>query len=642
MSAWVSSISADELDSRFKMSGVQSALKFDYLQLNGLSPFYRLKFFPPLVKPDGKIQKYTQPGDTGARLYVPEPIIDIFRDKNAPLYVTEGEKKAWAGVQNGLPTVAIGGIFNFNDKSTDWLLPELDEVLKPGRELTYLPDTDVWIKPHRLESVFRFGTKIQLRTGKFYVVQLPVGPGGSTMGLDDFLLAYGVEEFLRLRPITLKSQLFNRFKQQQAYINKKRFEAEQAEETVTGKRSELSDADKAEALDLLKDPNLLQKFLRDIQAACCAGETENKLILFLTYTSRKLAHPINLNVKGESSAGKNFLVQSVGKFFPPEEVHFISEATPKALFYLGRDLSHRVIVIAEAPGAEDAQYSIRTMQSENELTILVPEKVNGRLETKERKVKGPVSFIETTTKTHLHAENENRCFDIFADESEEQTKRIFRAQDKGFHAAVNENSLALRLHVWRNAQRVLESMPVVVDFAQFIKFPLKPLRVRRDRPRFVALIEACALLHQHQRARRDIRGVPYIVADLEDYEIVRELSAAVLGRVLKGITPSCEKMVETMSACEGEFKQSDIETEMRWSKRTVTKYAKEAVELGCFEVVEGGTGKAYKYRFVRSADSVDVPLPAKEEIAEDMNKLGSRYQRFTDYVKANKANEGNL
>jgi Domain of unknown function (DUF3854) len=630
----VSSIGADDLDRRFKLAGVQSALRFEYLQLNGFSPFYRDKLFPPMSKDDGGVQRYHQPGEKGCRLYVPESVIDIFHDKNHPLLIAEGEKKAWAGVQAGLPTVAIGGVWNFVDKNTDWLLPELDEVLKPGRVITYTPDSDVWIRQDLLKAVFELGSKIELRTGKFYLIKLPVGPGGSKVGLDDFLVAYGVEEFEKLKRYTLKDGAFTSFRKQQA------FRKEVYTEPPPQKPVEISDADRAEALSLLQDPDLLQRFLDDIQTAGCVGEEDNKIILFLAYTSRRLNHPINLNVKGESSAGKNYLVQSVGRFFPPEEVHFISSATPKALFYLGADLSHRVVVIAEAPGAEDAQYSIRTMQSENELTILVPEKVDGRIETRERKVKGPVAFIETTTRAHLHNENENRCFDIYIDESEGQTKKIFRAQDRGFLGLVNMATAALKVNVWQNAQRLLDSMPVVVDYARFIKFPPKPLRVRRDRPRFMALIEACALLHQHQRAKRDIHGVSHIVASPDDYEVVKELSGAILGRVLSGVTPSCEKMVQAVSGFGGEFTQLDVAREMQWSRPTTIKYCKEAVSLGCLEVMEGGRGKTYKYRFVRLADSIEVLLPTKEQILNRLEGRKKRFTRFADYLKAKKA--GNL
>ena len=179
----VSSVGPDELDSRFKMAGVQSAIRFEYLRLNGQSPFYRLKFIPPLTKDNGHVQKYWQPGETGCRLYVPDLVVDIFRDKDKPLLVTEGEKKAWAGVQAGFPTVAIGGIYNFNDKETDWLIPELDEALKPGRVITYVPDSDVWIDPRKLEAVFRLGMKIETAHGQILSRQAARGSGRQDDGI---------------------------------------------------------------------------------------------------------------------------------------------------------------------------------------------------------------------------------------------------------------------------------------------------------------------------------------------------------------------------------------------------------------------------------------------------------------------------
>ena len=146
----------------------------------------------------------------------------------------------------------------------------------------------------------------------------------------------------------------------------------------------------------------------------------------------------------------------------------------------------------------------------------------------------------------------------------------------------------------------------------------------------MALIEACALLHQHQRAIRHIHGVPHVVADLDDYEIVRALAISVLGRVLSGVTPSCQEMVQAMSTFNGEFKQSDIQTVMHWSRPTVGKYATEAVSLGCFEITGGGKGVAYKYTFVQLAASAAVYLPSKDELSDRWERFRKRYERLAD------------
>ena len=76
-----------------------------------------------------------------------------------------------------------------------------------------------------------------------------------------------------------------------------------------------SEVEKEESLNLLSNPSLLEKFLDDTENLGCVGEDENKVLIYMALTSRKLEDPINLNVKGESSTGKSFVVKNVAQFF---------------------------------------------------------------------------------------------------------------------------------------------------------------------------------------------------------------------------------------------------------------------------------------------------------------------------------------
>ena len=51
----------------------------------------------------------------------------------------------------------------------------------------------------------------------------------------------------------------------------------------------------------------------------------------------------------------------------------------------------------------------------------------------------------------------------------------------------------------RNAQRLLEPLPVVNPFADALTFLDDKTRTRRDHVKYLTLIRAIALLHQHQR-----------------------------------------------------------------------------------------------------------------------------------------------
>jgi hypothetical protein len=95
---------------------------------------------------------------------------------------------------------------------------------------------------------------------------------------------------------------------------------------------EVSESEKQEALELIRSPTILQQFLTDTERLGCVGQNFEKIALKLGATSGRLSeNPINITIKGESAAGKNFLMNSVTDTEPPEDVFSISRMSAKAL-----------------------------------------------------------------------------------------------------------------------------------------------------------------------------------------------------------------------------------------------------------------------------------------------------------------------
>jgi hypothetical protein len=596
----------------FNDSRIESVLCFPYPNVSG---FCRDKIFPTDLKTaDGHSFRYSQKKNSGSHLYVLDEIKPMVSDIKETLVITEGEKKTALLVQLNQAAIGLGGVWNWMRSGEP--IPELDKI--PWlREVEICFDSDAFIKTEVMRAMYALGKELESRGAQVSLIFVPPKRGDKT-GIDDYLLSV-VEDVRRKEFDLLKRLKLNRLATPEL---RDWFEAWNTNRPqgagING--SDLSQEERSEALGLLHRKDLLLQFLEDAEAVGCAGENNNKVQLFLGFISRKLSQPISNIIKGESSAGKNFLVNKIKAFIPPEDVISISSATPKAFFYFQSDLCHKVIIIAEAPGGDDAEYSIRTFQSEGELTILVPmkDKSTGTMATQEIKVKGPVGFVITTTKAHLHTENENRSFDIFIDETEEQTKRIFAVQDS--HYLRGQPDVEKITKAWRNAQRFLKPMIVTIPFVEHIKFPSKPVRVRRDRPRFLALMEGSALLHQYQREKTTINNVECIVATIDDYAIAYEIVGKTLTRMLKGLTPKCENIVEVASHTEGSFKQADLDAELKvmWGsarRETVKKYLEEACNLGLIERAGTGEHNAYLYKFVRKPDFQEMNiLPTPDEI----------------------------
>ncbi|MGE5598038.1 MAG: CHC2 zinc finger domain-containing protein, partial [Bacteroidota bacterium] len=175
----------------------------------------------------------------------------------------------------------------------------------------------------------------------------------------------------------------------------------------------LTPEQEAEALGLLKDPQLIERILADLTALGHVGEETNKILAYLIAVSRKLQKPLSGIIVSGSGAGKSGLVETVQELVPPEDVEFFSRVTPQALYYMDRHaLKRKLLIIEERTGGEGADYSIRTLQTRQKLTQAVPIKDpnTGKIRTMTFEVEGPIAYLETTTSPETNPENATRCF----------------------------------------------------------------------------------------------------------------------------------------------------------------------------------------------------------------------------------------
>jgi DNA primase len=320
---------------------------------------------------------------------------------------------------------------------------------------------------------------------------------------------------------------------------------------------EMTDGERVDALALLKAPDLLDRVAADFSKIGMVGEVTNCLVGYLAAISRKLDRPLAVIVQSTSAAGKSALMEAVLGFVPAEECVAFSAMTGQSLFYMGEnDLAHKVLAIAEEEGAERAAYALKLLQSEGRLSIASTGKDNasGRLVTHTYEVSGPTAIILTTTAIDVDEELLNRCLVLTVDENRDQTRAI-HVRQRSRHTlsgllADQERERVVVLH--QNAQRLLDALPVVIPMAEQLTFADGRTRTRRDHPKYLALISAVALLHQHQRPRRTVthagREVTYVEATAFDVECANRLAAGILGQSLDELPPQTRRLLELLDA----------------------------------------------------------------------------------------------
>ena len=193
----------------------------------------------------------------------------------------------------------------------------------------------------------------------------------------------------------------------------------------------MSAAQSAAALDLLRDPKLIERIVADVERVGLVGEPANALVAYLACVSRKLAAPLAVLIQITSAAGKSTLMDAVLALVPQEDRVQYSAMTGQSLFYLGEtDLKHKILAIAEEEGVRQAAYALKLLQSQGELTIATTGKdpATGMLVTQQYRVEGPVMLFLTTTAIDVDEELVNRCLVLTINESREQTRRIQQQQ----------------------------------------------------------------------------------------------------------------------------------------------------------------------------------------------------------------------
>jgi len=295
----------------------------------------------------------------------------------------------------------------------------------------------------------------------------------------------------------------------------------------------------------LRDPSLLG-YLEDAISAPRSerpllGESDTAVQMLLTLLAKG-----SIEIRGQTGSGKNTLADHVLTVFPRDWWVKVGGLTDKSLRYLPDDV--KILYITERRGMESgnrneestAEYDIKLGISEGEITVLVTERneETKRMETHIRRV-SIESFVFTTTEVSAPPELENRLTVLNVRDDAIQNRVVRDAQ---LDAAVSfswekDKPDRDRLVAARALEYVRKEGPreAIVPFARALApiLSVESSIVRRNTPKILDLVKACAKLHYLQRERTpDGQGV---IAQPEDLALVLYTGQRSLAAILSAV-----------------------------------------------------------------------------------------------------------
>jgi len=420
--------------------------------------------------------------------------------------------------------------------------------------------------------------------------------------------------------------------------------------------------------DFLTEPHLLDRIneiLHKSRDVPFVGDDANLMLTFLVMLSCKADSPLNLEMIGQSAAGKTFLTLTARNGFPKSMILVLAGASKEALKYDYDEVDEdgnfiinvggRCIIVLEKDDSYAFVKKMKPLMSgdDAELVWKTPMKndLTGEIETRDFIVRGQPSFITLTTRNPTEAEQVTRQLLMTPDSSGGKVKEVVenalmaKARPENFE--VHPDLKLLQASMLNLDQYRVRNIfaPIMADF-----FPSRNAQHQRDIGKVLSVIDAVTLLHQKQRPIQKEGDTEYLLSSVEDNAIGLLLSDLVLRASLSGVPDDTWSVFAEMQNMDDSGRALTEDNILQWvtlHAHTVSKNALKEKHLptledaGLIEVKRrgGGRGGAKKtYRLVKTRLGLMDSYALAPLFVEACRKmLSSTVTAFADILSSSSA-----
>ncbi len=401
----------------------------------------------------------------------------------------------------------------------------------------------------------------------------------------------------------------------------------------------LTETETQQAQSFLQSPNLMARTGEAIGQAGIIGEEQNRLLMYIIFTSRKLRQPLHIISLGSSGIGKTHLQEKVSELIPEEDKLEITSLSENAFYYFGqRELSNKLILIEDLDGAMNVLFPLRELQSKKRISKTVTFKdARGITKTITLTVEGPISVAGATTRESIYEDNANRSFLIYLDESEQQDQAIMHYQRQASAGTIDTDAQDKIKTLLQNCQRVLQPLHIKNPYALQLELPKEVFKPRRTNKHYLDFIEAVTFYHQYQREQKADEGTGevYIETTLEDIQEANKLMKEILLRKSDALTGACRNYFEKLKDHLQQTKQTAFTNRataqaLRMAHSTVKRHHLELLQAGLTKLKEDKKEKTHTYEITTGQEYETLKKRISSVLDEIYDKLQSQEPNSPD------------
>jgi DNA primase len=398
---------------------------------------------------------------------------------------------------------------------------------------------------------------------------------------------------------------------------------------------QLTEQQKRKAIKYLSSPKLMERTNTDIGKSGMIGEENNRLLMYLVFTSRLREQPLHIISLGASGTGKTYLQEKVSELIPEHHKLEITILSENAFYYFGQqELKNKLILIEDMDGAENVLYPLRELQSKKKISKTIPIKDSkGNLKTITLKVEGPICLAGTTTREKLYEDNANRSLLIYLDSSKNQKEHIMKYQRAESAGRIKKKEELETRELFKDMQSMLRKIKIRNPYAEYLIIPEHVFKPLRTNSHYLAFIETITFYHQYQREVKICpdTGERYIETTLEDIEWANRLLKDVLLAKADELPPAVRTFFERLKSWQKvnnkeAFYSKEIRETFRMTSSSCNRYILELLRNNYIKISGGNKYRqGFEYQIIKPNEYQKLQQHIKTALDEALNRIKNKY-----------------
>ena len=407
--------------------------------------------------------------------------------------------------------------------------------------------------------------------------------------------------------------------------------------TIKKKVFEPNGEDKKKAVKYLKDKNLLQNLIKDLNTVGILGEDENAAILFLALSSHKFSNPFSVLCLAKSGIGKSYILQKLSECMPDGSFGFHSQISENALYYFNsNDIQNKALLVEDLEWTYKMLQPLSTLQTTGKLikTRATKDK-DGMLHSTTFEVRGNLCLVACAYSDKNYEELSLPFLCLHLNHSQAQDAAIMEYQKKHRAGLIKTEDIAAIQHNLKCVIASLENVNIINPYAPLIKLPEDVAYPRKSLLLLLNFIDVITYFFQHQRnwlVNRET-GEYFVKTHPDDIELAFKFLKNNLFRRADELSTSARGFYHWLTAYldeakAGQFNALDIRKAKPIHPRTLNRYLQELKLFGYIKVTGGNKHReGYTYKLTNFGNQNDVQSRIEQDLKQTLEAIRKEHAK---------------